>query len=202
VLGGVQIAAGGDLHITTTSGSASVSGLYEPSLNVIATRQVPDAEAVLAHDAVNLSDAIAILKMIVGLDVNGTNQPLSAYQAFAADFDGNGTANLNDAIGVLKHVVGLAAPTPTWHFVNEADLTVPSHASMSPGALATTITANLNSNSTVHLGLVGILSGDVDGSFSGVAGTLDLDETQSNYFVALTQTTGLNLSQFGIYPHP
>jgi len=62
--------------------------------------------------AVNLSDAIAILKMIVGLNVNNNNAPLSPYQSIAADFDQSGDVGLTDAIGVLKMVVGLAAPAP------------------------------------------------------------------------------------------
>jgi hypothetical protein len=51
--------------------------------------------------------------MIVGLNVNSNNTPVTPYQSIAADFDQNGEVGLTDAIGVLKMVVGLAAPTPT-----------------------------------------------------------------------------------------
>ena len=51
----------------------------------------------------------------------------------------------------------------------------------------------------MHVGLVGYLSGDVDGSFAGAAGALDLDTLQSTYFNNLTSSHGLNLSQFGVY---
>jgi hypothetical protein len=57
----------------------------------------------------NLQDAIAILKMIVGLD-------------------GNGKVALSDAMAVLKHVVGLPSPAPQWVSFNEVDTTVPSPA--------------------------------------------------------------------------
>jgi hypothetical protein len=137
--------------------------------------------------------------MIVGLDVNGAGKALSPYQALAADYDGNGAVQLTDAIGVLKHVVGLTAPQPAWHFVNELDTTVPGKANLSPGTPQTSISANISGSSPVHVGLVGYLSGDVDGSFAGAAGALDLDTLQGTYFNNLTSSHGLNPSQFGIY---
>ena len=146
-----------------------------------------------------MQDAIAILKLIVGLPINGATQALSPYQALAADFDGNGTVGLNDAIGVLKHVVGLAAPNPNWYFVNEVDPSVPVKASLNPGSPQLTSSTNLAGNSPIHMGLVGYLSGDVDGSFVGATGALDLDVTQPNYFQDLHTSTGLSLSQFGVY---
>ena len=162
-------------------------------------RPVPAAEGAATASAVNLQDAIAILKMIVGLEVNGANKPLSPYQALAADFDGNGTVGLTDAIGVLKHVVGLPSPEPAWHFANEADTSVPARANLSPG-LPPAINADIGPNSPVHIGLVGYLSGDVDGSFAGAAGAADLDLTQGSYFQALVAAVpGLSLAQFGVY---
>ena len=53
---------------------------------------------------------------------------------------------------------------------------------------------------TVHVGLVGYLRGDVDGSFAGASGALDLDDAQPGYFTALVaEQPALNLTQFGIY---
>ena len=49
------------------------------------------------------------------------------------------------------------------------------------------------------MGLVGYIRGDVNGSYGGVAGAPDLDETQPEYFQNLTSETGLSLSQFGVY---
>jgi hypothetical protein len=40
--------------------------------------------------AVSLSDAIAILKIVVGVNVNANKAPLSPYQVLAADYDQNG----------------------------------------------------------------------------------------------------------------
>jgi hypothetical protein len=162
-----------------------------------ASRVVP-AEASATSLAVNLTDAIAILKMIVGLDVNGAGKPLSPYQLYAADFDGNGRVELSDAIAVLKHVVGLDAPKPNWTFFNEADSTVSSmlaqgKTTLSPG----TVPALSIGSGTVHLGLVGVLLGDVDGSYGLPVAAPAL---APSYFVDLSVQDHLNLSQFGVYP--
>lgn len=197
----VSVGAAGPIDITDTNGVASLSGLPVTNLGLSVTREVPTAETTLTANAVNLQDAIAILKMIVGLDVNGAGKPLSPYQSLAADFDGNGTVGLTDAIGVLKHVVGLTAPEPTWHFLNEADATIPAKVGLTPGTPTTSVSANLaQGSSPVHVGLVGYLSGDVDGSFVGLAGAADLDKLQPTYIADLVgSSNALSLTQFGVY---
>jgi Ca2+-binding RTX toxin-like protein len=121
-------------------------------------------------DAVNLTDAIAILKMIVGLNVNSNNTALSPYQAIAADFDQSGDVGLTDAIGVLKMVVGLSAPTPTWKYYDDTKLnsTYTSAQSLNPKGWTSSavISDTVTADSSVKL--VGVLTGDVDGSWTGV----------------------------------
>jgi hypothetical protein len=101
---------------------------------------------------------------------------------------------------VLKLVVGLTAPEPTWHFLNELDTTVAAKANLQPGAVQTTVTADLTGTSPVHVGLVAYLSGDVDGSYTGAMGALDLDVTEPNYFVTMVANHPgvLTATQFGI----
>ena len=184
---------------TGADGCAGFAGVTETSLVLRVERIVPAHESALTDQAVNLQDAIAILKMIVGLDVNGAGRALSPYQAFAADYDDNGQVQLIDAIGVLKHVVGLAAPAPDWHFANEDDAAVPQVAALSPGA-APAIGVDLSAAAkSVHVGLVGYVSGDVDGSFDGDIDSQDLDDTQSDYFSVLIQDHQLDPAQFGVY---
>jgi hypothetical protein len=200
-LEGVAVGLGSASQSTGSLGSASFSSITDAAITLSASRSIPSAEASATTAAVNLQDAIAILKMIVGLEVNGTGKALSPYQALAADFDGNGQVQLSDAIGVLKHVVGLTAPTPTWHFVNEIDSTVPAKASLAPGVAQTSIAATLTGTSPVHVGLVGYLTGDVDGSFAGAGGATALG---TSYFSTLVSAhtdlgSGFNLAQFGIY---
>ncbi len=181
--------------ITDATGRTSFVALTDASLALTVNRLVPAVDSEATSGAVNLQDAIAILKMIVGLDVNGANKPLSPYQALAADFDGNGSVGLSDAIGVLKHVVGLSAPEPKWWFLNEADSTVPAKANVNPGTPQGSVTVGLGGAGPVHVGLVAYLSGDVDGSYVG-GGTQTLAPA---YFQSLHASAGLDLAQFGIY---
>ena len=125
--------------------------------------------------AVNLSDAIAILKMIVGLNVNSNNTPLSPYQSIAADFDQSGDVGLTDAIGVLKMVVGLAAPTPTWKYCDAQKMPTSLTATQVLGPKTWSTDAVIggafqSSTSPVvqpsPVNVVGVLTGDVDGSWS------------------------------------
>ena len=121
-------------------------------------------------DAVNLTDAIAILKMIVGLNVNSNNTALSPYQAIAADFDQSGDVGLTDAIGVLKMVVGLSAPTPTWKYYDDTKLnsTYTSAQSLNPKGWTTSALISDTGAADSSVKLVGVLTGDVDGSWTGV----------------------------------
>ena len=121
-------------------------------------------------EAVNLTDAIAILKMIVGLNVNSNNTPLSPYQAIAADFDQSGDVGLTDAIGVLKMVVGLTAPTPTWKYYDDTKLSsaYTSAQSLNPKGWTTNAVISNTGTADSNVKLVGVLTGDVDGSWTGV----------------------------------
>ena len=185
---------------TDALGRLSFASVSDASVALGASRPVPQPEAAATSGAINLLDAIAILKMIVGLDVNAAARPLSPYQALAADFDGDGVVGLTDAIAVLRHVVGLSAPEPTWLFANEIDPGVPGRANLSPGR-APAIQADLGASSPVHVGLVGYLRGDVDGSYAGAPTAQSLDLSQPDYFSALVQAhPGLSLAQFGVYP--
>jgi hypothetical protein len=206
LLAGVDLTAGTHSSSTDPMGAASFKAITQSNLSLSASRTVPADEAQDTTNAVNLQDAIAILKMIVGLNVNGANQPLSPYQALAADFDGNSRVELNDAIGVLKHVVGLTGtgtPKPEWRFVDEASaavVAIKGNAALSPGQPPAINLDLTGADATVQVGLVGYLRGDVDGSFAGAAGALDLDDAQPGYFTALVaEQPALNLAQFGIY---
>jgi hypothetical protein len=109
----------------------------------------------VAAKAVDLTDAIAILKMIVGLDVNAGGAALTAYQAYAADVDGNGKVELSDAISVLKRIVGLETATANWMFFNGTPTVADK---LNPG-LPPTLSAAVSSNTDVSMRAV--LRGDV-----------------------------------------
>lgn len=180
---------------TNDQGSVLFSAVAQESVSLAVSRDVPSAEVSATNASVNLIDAIAILKMIVGLDVNGAGQPLSPYQALAADFDGNGVVQLTDAIGVLKHVVGLDSPEPQWRFVDELQTGLKT--SLDVGtvpAIARTLDLAAGAQG---VGVVGFVAGDVDGSFAGSAGANTL---ANQYFIDLVADhSALSLTQFGIY---
>lgn len=201
LLDSVVVGAGGYTSSTSGIGATSLTGVTASSATISASRTVNQAEAAATDAAVNVQDAIAVLKMIIGVDVNGAGKPLSPYQAMAADYDGNGTVQLADAFGILRHAQGLSAPSPGWRFVNEADSAIAATANLSPGVAPAAFTTDLSAASTqLHVGLVGVLSGDVDGSYAGPAGAPHLDTLQPSYYTDLVAShTGLSLAQFGIY---
>jgi hypothetical protein len=93
--------------------------------------------------------------MIVGLDVNTGGTPVTAYQAYAADVDGNGKVELSDAISVLKRIVGLETATANWMFFNGTPTVADK---LNPG-LPPTLSAAVSSNTDVSMRAV--LRGDV-----------------------------------------
>jgi len=201
LLDSVQVADTIRSAATGLDGSATLRCAANAGLGLSVTKDIAPAQLDATAAAVDLQDAIAILKMIVGLEVNGAGKPMSPYQALAADFDGNGAVQLTDAIDVLRHVVGLSAPAPTWHFADESSGTVAaitSHA-LSPG-LAPVISVDTSSAiAPLHVGLVGYLTGDVDGSCTSAPGAQNLDVLQPTYLTDLTAAHGLSLTQFGVY---
>jgi hypothetical protein len=63
----------------------------------------------------------------------------------------------------------------------------------------------LSGMGAIHVSLVGVLRGDVDGSYAGATGAqdLDTDTTHVNYFTLLLAAhKELSPSQFGVYPYP
>ena len=142
IMPGVEVDSG---FLTNGSGAVIINNVLSGAKTLTPALTASQAD----KGAVDLLDAIAILKSIVGLTTFNT------YQQIAADFDGVNGVDLNDAIGILKHVVGLPAAIPEWVFVNKAALT------LHP---ADPINVTVGSNTMVEL--IGILHGDVDGSWS------------------------------------
>jgi hypothetical protein len=157
---------GGDIQNSAAT-DTSQSG-FEPKLPVprAAAEITPvSTSSALASQAVNLQDAIAILKMIVGLEVNSSGQSVTAYQSYAADIDGNGKVELTDAITVLKRVVGLETQTANWLFFNQSGASAPVVSDKLKPGLAPDLTAYVTTSATTsNVGLVAVLRGDVVGS--------------------------------------
>jgi VCBS repeat-containing protein len=187
---GLDLETGRD---TAGQGTTVFNDVLDP-VQLSATRAATDDAS---SAAVSLQDAIAILKLVVGLPVNGSGQALSPYQTLAADYNGNGTVELSDAIDVLKYVVGLPGTQPSWKFLNETTPIAGITANPTqPGSMPGLEMPTDNGTSTLRVGLVGFLRGDVDGSYAGAANAEGLSR---DYFTALASEHDLNLSQFGVY---
>jgi len=66
--------------------------------------------------SVNISDAVSVLKHIVGLS------PLDTQEQFIADVNGDNLVNISDAVLVLKTIVGLAsAPSFIAYALNDSN---------------------------------------------------------------------------------
>ncbi len=100
--------------------------------------------------------------MIAGQPMNAEGAPNPRAQSLAADFDGSGMVSLADAIGVLRHAVGLQAAAPSWVFIEEGDDTGSS--ALNPG-IPGAVTVEVTPPGPIEVNLVGILRGDVDGSY-------------------------------------
>jgi hypothetical protein len=156
------------------NGEVTFESIQEAQVNISVGKPVADSEKASVAAAVNLTDAIGILKMIVGLNVNGPGVPTSPYQVVAADYNRDGSVGLSDAIDVLKSVVGLNAPAPSWVLLDQSKvastLTMNSYnadASKLNGGNWMSSTLNVDLDKTTEVKLVGVLSGDVDGSWAG-----------------------------------
>jgi hypothetical protein len=191
---------------TGANGLASLSSVLIESdgrLPLRVDRSVPATEGTETTSAVNLQDAVAILKMVAGMSAGSPTKPVSPYQALAADFNADGVISLPDAIGVLRHATGLpTSVTPRWSFVDESDPYTPQRANLNPGVVTARI-ADVEPTAVGHVGLVGILRGDVDGSWSAPVGATRL---KAEYFDGLLSRLdarypggGFGLEQWGLY---
>ena len=116
-------------------------------------------------DAIKANDALAALKIAVGINPNSDASAVSSYQYLAADINHDGKVSAADALNILKMAVNLStAPEKTWLFVPE---TV-GNDTMTRTSVIWSGTVNpisVDHSQTVHL--IGIVSGDVNGSWVG-----------------------------------
>ncbi len=150
---------------TTSAGTVVVSLTVTDSAGVTSStsQSISIAYPLLVQQAINLQDAVAILRLIVGLDLNSGGPSVTPYQLFAADFDGNGKIELADAIAVLKRVVGLDSPSPQWLFFNASGGGPVVVDPLNPGQVPA-LKAGIGSSAAANVGLVAVLRGDVVGS--------------------------------------
>jgi len=157
------------------------------AIEVITAIDSSTTASAVAAKAVDLTDAIAILKMIVGLDVNAGGAPSTAYQAYAADVDGNGKVELSDAISVLKRIVGLETATASWVFFNGTPMVADK---LNPGVPASVSAVVGNAP---NVSMTAVLRGDVVSS-SAYTYQWALTSKPAGSNAAITDTNAVNPS--------
>ena len=127
-----------------------------------------DADKVLGSedgDAVQPADALAALKIAFGMNPNGTGgAEVSPYQYLAADVDRDGVVEPADALNILKMAFGMQTETEKeWVIVPESvgDETMSTDDVDWSAAQIPDVTLDQD----LDVQLVGVLMGDVDGSW-------------------------------------
>ena len=99
----------------------------------------------------------------MGLSPNAGSAPVTVAQFAAADVDGSGAVNSADALNVLKMAVGLStAPSSGWLWFTQAMST--SYVTKTTHDWQKSMIVPIEASQTLQL--VGVLRGDVDGSWT------------------------------------
>ena len=178
---------------TETPGTFALDGLGSDAYALSVSRTASDS-----GNAINSADALAALRIAVGINPNTDPDgagPLSAlelspYQIIAADANQDGKVNSADALAILRMAVKLPTAVPQeWFFVNESqDLWDEDTGTSALTRTAATWESGLGQvdlSESGTLNLVGVLKGDVNGSWVAPAGSIDLDSTNPDYFQLL-----------------
>jgi hypothetical protein len=165
---GVPITIGSNTPVTTDStghftlAGADINNGSSPSV------AVPFANKTDA--GITLTDVLATLKVYLGRDLPADYA--SPFNVVAADFDANGVVNLSDVLGLLKYYLGRSTTTvPTWAFVNADDVTSDghilgaNHINLSK-SYVTLDPVSLSADPNTPVTLIGVVRGDVDGSWA------------------------------------
>lgn len=177
LLEGVRAVVNGNDQVESTS--SNVNGFFELTTS-IDVGHFGLTKDVTEHDAnrhVTSNDALAALKIAVGINPNpfiseiSSALDVSPYQLIAADINNDGRVTSADALAILKMAVGLPdALDLSWAFVREDE------AFRNETNTAFTIDKNsvvydadpidIQSLTTNNQNYVGVLMGDVNGSWS------------------------------------
>ena len=194
--------------VTGAQGGFTLSGLLPGAYDLTASLAVTDSAS-----AITSADALAVLRIAIGLNPNPdpdgsgplTALPLSPYQVMAADVVGtDGKVTSADALAILRMAVKLpTAPAAGWFFVEETrdfwdETTGKFTLDRSHASWDHSISTNAQVDQPVNL--VGVLKGDVNGSWTAPATSADLDVLAPGYFDVLHNHLGMPVTQWGVYP--
>jgi len=121
-------------------------------------------------NAVSAADVLHALKLAAGRGSATVQEPLSvqaAYQLMAADFDSNGSVEESDAALILRAALGEHdGPLPRWQFIPVPGLASNGMQSGLPALPADTAGYAFEAQIQTRIDWVGVLLGDVDGSWA------------------------------------
>ena len=153
--------------------------------------------------AISSADALATLKIAVGMNPNSDPDgsgprvaaSLSPYQLIAADVNGDGKVSSADALAILKIAVKHStAVIPTWIFLDESQIF-----NLTKSSVSYDTTINKTLTSDLEVNLVGVLKGDVNGSWnSNASPSTQIDYSNSSYFANLATKLNVPLDVWGI----
>lgn len=144
--------------IMDTSGSVVEIDLL--SVSSLSPSIPPPPNATLS--SVTLSDVLAALKLYLGKSEAISASP---YKFLAADFDSSGSLSLNDVLGLLKFYLGKSVTRlPEWVYVEESNQPVAKNG-LAYTKDNTSSPMVMFDGTETEINLVGVLRGDVDGSF-------------------------------------
>ena len=152
---------GNALHLTSLPYIGSQNGMRMPLAPTLTKAANKDAASI------SLSDVIASLKLFLGLDLPQAYR--SPYNYVAADLDANGKVELGDVISLLKVFLGLPVPNTKameWVFVEESDSPKDINGIDFDKGHATPAPITHDFSESAEVNIVGILRGDVDGSWT------------------------------------
>jgi len=148
---------------------------------------------------ISAADALAALKLAVGLNPNSSDVEISPFQLLAADVNEDGRVSAADALTILKMAVGLdGAPEREWKFASQntnfwnqdgSGLKI-DRSSIDWDS----INADLSETASTDY-LVGYLKGDVNSSWSPSNAGATVDDS---HFNDLSQTLGIPTDQWWV----
>jgi hypothetical protein len=188
-----------------TGGAFSIAPAQNGQFEMNASRTAVDS-----GNAITAADALAALRIAVGLNPNPDpdgSGPLKAlmispYQIMAADVNKNGQVTSADALAILRMAVRLnSAPAQEWFFVdekrdfwNESNQTFTLSRSQSNWASA----MHANSESLDNHNLVGVLKGDINGSWSAPALSQFMTTDYPSHVSDMARLMGVPTDQWGV----
>jgi len=152
--------------ISSDSMTTALDGLYQHSNMPDGTYALTSAKisGTAESNAIKSNDALAALKIAVSMNPNSDGSAVLPYQYLAADVNHDGVIKAADALNILKMAVKLStAPEKEWLFVPES---VGSETLMSRTNVlwpVNPVPVTLDGNQDLHL--IGVLTGDVNGSW-------------------------------------